>query len=73
MNNIFVVNIMRFFKYVLIYGNDISYDAMKFITTLSMTSIRCKHLGFEQILWIIINDRGVTSKDLYGEKREKKR
>lgn len=38
---------------------------MTFITTLGMTNIRCKHPRFEQILWFIINDRGVTSKDLW--------
>ena len=64
-NNVYVVDITRCFQSKPIAGNDILYDAMEFIADLGVTNLRRKHPRSEQLLWIIINDKVVTTKALW--------
>ena len=64
-NNIYVADITRCFESIPISGNDTLYDAMEFITRLGMSNMRNKHPRFEQLLWIRINDKGVTTKAIW--------
>ena len=64
-NNIYVADITRCFETIPISGNDTLYDAMEFITMLGMTNMKRKHPRSEQLLWIRINDKGVTTKAVW--------
>ena len=64
-NNIYVADITRCFESIPISGNDTLYDAMDFITNLGMTNMRRKHPRSEQMLWVRINDKGVTTKAIW--------
>ena len=64
-NNIYVADITRCFESIPISGKDTLYDAMVFITNLGITNMRRKHPNSEQLLWIKINDKGVTTKAIW--------
>ena len=64
-NNIYVADITRCFESIPISGNDTLYDAMEFITNIGMTNMRHKHPRSQQLLWIRINDKGVTTKAIW--------
>ena len=65
-NNIYVADITRCFESIPISGKDTLYDAMEFITQIGISNMKRKHPKSEQVLWVKINDKGITTKALWA-------
>ena len=65
-NNIYVADITRCFESIPVSGKDTLYEAMEFITQLGITNMRRKHPRSENVLWVRINDKGLTTKAIWA-------
>lgn len=65
-NNIYVTNITRCFESIHVLGQYTLYKAMKFISSLRVSNMKRQFLNFEQLIWIKINDKGITLKAIWA-------
>ena len=65
-NNIYVADITRCFEFIPILGKYTLYDAMEFITQIGVSNMKQKHPNSKHLLWVRINDKGITTKTLWA-------
>ena len=65
-NNIYIIDITRCFVFIHVLGQDIFYEAMKLISSLGVSNMKGQFPNFEQLLWIKINDKGITLKVVWA-------
>ena len=65
-NNIYVADITRCFESIPISGKDTLYEAMEFITQIGISNLKRKHPRSETLLWIKINEKGITTKAVWA-------
>ena len=65
-NNIYVIDITRYFESIPVLGRDTLYEAIEFITSLGVSNMKRKFPKSKQLLWIKINDKGVTLKAIWA-------
>jgi hypothetical protein len=61
-NNIYVADIMRCFKTIIVNGQGALFEAMKFKTSFEVTNFKRKHPRSEPKVWFKNNESGVTSR-----------
>ena len=64
-NNIYVADITRCFKFIIIFGNDILYNAIEFNTNLGMTNMRHKTLNLSNYFGLELMTKELQL-NLYG-------
>ena len=65
-NNMYVADITRCFESIPVSGSDTLYDAMEFITHIGISNMKRKHPKSEYILWVKINNQGLTTKAIWA-------
>lgn len=65
-NSIYVVDISRCFELIHVSRKDTKHDAMEFITHIGISNMKRKHPKFQHIIWVKINDKGITTKAVWA-------